>query len=214
MTAREKAPDPSFGESLFQHMWDLWVQPEIERRGSPATQESLTRVVVEMAPDGPVVVKLEDEAGIEASVVANRALAEGEEVFVEDITNVKFIRPADIDPNNGWICFARMASGHAMLAFDFTYNKQRAAALLERAGQFLAAAEQAGQGSRQVAGGLDRPRQRAGRALSCSVGAGRTPQGGSLRVRDPDGERGAPESSAAHRRRDAGTRSGSFEGFS
>ena len=135
-------PDPEFAATVVTHVFDLWVRPELKRRGLGLTRADIRKVVVEMDPDKPLRVLINDEAEIVGQATAKRDIAEGEEVTSADIEEITGLRPLAIGPNSGWICFLRY-DDQEIVAFDFTYNRARAAALLDRAREFLAAARHA-----------------------------------------------------------------------
>ena len=140
--ADEHVMTPSTREwnTLYEHMWELWIGPAAEERGAELTPEKLRKAVVELPPDGPVCVRLDDEADIEASFTSTRAIEAGEDVYLEDIADLHGVKPVGLGENSGWICFFRLPDGRTFIAFDFTYNRARAQALLDRSREFLATA--------------------------------------------------------------------------
>ena len=80
---------------------------------------------------------LQDEVSLIASVRATRAIAEGEPVTLQDFDDLRDLQPAEIDPNAGWVCFARIG-GRSYVAFDFRRNREKARRKLERVEEFLA----------------------------------------------------------------------------
>ncbi len=104
-----------------------------------------------MAPGRPVQVLLEDEVSLVASVRATRAIAAGEPETPQDFDDLQDLQPAEIDPDAGWVCFARIA-GRSCVAFDFRRNREKARRKLERAEEFLAQARAAIEGGRMAPG--------------------------------------------------------------
>jgi len=135
--------DSEFAANIVNQIFDLWVGPELAKRGLTLTRADISKVLVEMDPDKPLRVLINDEAELVADFVAKRDIAEGEEVTVADIDELANLRPVTIGSNSGWICFVRIGN-QGFVAFDFTYNRARAAALLDRAREFLAVAVHAG----------------------------------------------------------------------
>lgn len=131
-----------FGESAINQIFDIWVGPELGERGVQLSRESIRKVVVELEPGKAPRVLLNEEATISASFTAKRAIEPGEPVTADDIENLNDLRPDEVSPNSGWICFARIGQSE-YVAFDFRYNRERALALLVRAGEFLTAARHA-----------------------------------------------------------------------
>jgi hypothetical protein len=94
---------------LLDQVCQLWVGPELERRGLVIAPTQLSKALVVMAPGRPVQVLLEDEVSLVASVRAARAIAEGQPVTPQDFDDLRDLQPAEIDPDGGWVCFARIA---------------------------------------------------------------------------------------------------------
>jgi HEPN domain-containing protein len=138
---------------LLGQIYELWVHPELERRRLPIVPEQVTKALVVMAPGRPVSVLLDDEVRLMASVRATRRIAEGESITAEDFDELRGLTPAEIDPDAGWVCFARLA-GNIYVAFDFRRNREKARRMLDRADEFLAAAKTASDAG-QVAVAVD-----------------------------------------------------------
>jgi HEPN domain-containing protein len=134
---------------LLAQIYELWVQPELDRRGLAIPPEQLTKALVVMTPGRPVTVLLDDEVELVAHVRATRAIAEGEPVTADDFDDLRALTPARIDPDAGWVCFARVA-GNTYVAFDFRRNREKARRMLDRAEEFLAAARQAWEAGRKA----------------------------------------------------------------
>jgi len=129
-------PD-DFSTNLVNSIFELFVEPEITRRGLALDRDEIRKVVVELSPDRPhPLVRLNDQAKIVASVSVTRDLTEGENVTAADINEVHSVEPEGIGPNSGYVCFA-VINGRQCIKFDFRYNKERVARLLLRARQFF-----------------------------------------------------------------------------
>lgn len=142
--------DQDFAANIVNQIFDLWVGPDLERRGLTLTRADIRKVLVELDPDQPLRVLINDEAELVASFVAKRDIAEGEDVTLADVDELANLRPLTIGSNSGWICFVRFGN-QEFVAFNFTYNRARAGALLDRAREFLAVAVHAGDGAPGVA---------------------------------------------------------------
>lgn len=150
MTAEEDGVVLHMGETLFEHLWELWVGPEVTARELDVTPDSVRKIVIEIPPGGPIAVRLDDEAIIRLGVVSTRAIQAGEDITEADFSEVRSMEPANVDANSGWVCFARLPSGEAYVAFDFTYNRERALLLLSRAEEFMASAQRSRETSLSV----------------------------------------------------------------
>jgi hypothetical protein len=137
VTDEEPTEQQSFGSTLLEQMFELWIEPELARRGLNLGRDEIRKVVVELDPtaSGPIVT-INDDAAVVARVRATRAIAAGEDVTEDDFDQVDSVRPGGIGENSGWICFA-VIKGQQVVAFDFRYNRARAAVLVERAREFL-----------------------------------------------------------------------------
>gem|GEM_PF-6614570 len=93
-------------------------------------------MVVELDPDRPPRVQINDEAKIVAHVQATRQIGAGEEVTEADFDEVLAVAHQDVGPNSGYVSFA-VIQGKQYLRFDFRYNKQRVVGLLDRAREFF-----------------------------------------------------------------------------
>lgn len=132
-------PDPDFSAALLEQIFDLWVEPELQRRGVDMGRDGVTKALVVMAPGGRVETLINDEAELVASVRATRPIEAGEPVSAGDFDEVEGVRPFDVDPDAGWICFAQLGP-QVVIAFDFRRNRARAGRLVERAREFARAA--------------------------------------------------------------------------
>jgi hypothetical protein len=129
-----------FGRNVVNSIFDTFVAPELERRNLNLGRDDITKVVVELNPDRPHPhVQINDQAKIVAHVQATRQILAGEDVTEADFNDVLEVSPHNIGPNSGYVCFA-VIKGKQYLKFDFRYNKQRVAGLLDRAREFLATA--------------------------------------------------------------------------
>lgn len=129
-----------FTSTLVDHVFELWLWPEVQRRDLPLDRAGIRKALVELEPGKAPRVLLNEEAELVAGFVPKRAIGEGEEVTLEDIERLTDLRPASVGPNSGWLVFARLGS-QEMVAFDFRYNRARASAIIERAREFLSAAK-------------------------------------------------------------------------
>lgn len=132
---------------LIEQIFELWVEPELERRGQEMARDEVTKVVVEFVPGQPIRVLLNDEAGITAQVRATREIKKGEPVTFADFDEINAIRPYEVGPDSGWVCFARIGDIQ-VVGFDFRRNRARAGKLLNLAQQYAATARDAQTGQR------------------------------------------------------------------
>jgi hypothetical protein len=130
------------GRVVYQQILDLWVEPELKRRGSPIDPQAIPQALVVMQPDTEVEVHIGGEARIIADFAAKRPLKEGEAVTFDDVEELRGIRPDSIDGNAGWVLFVQVGTS-VYVAFDFRRNKAKARRLLDSARHFADTAEYA-----------------------------------------------------------------------
>jgi len=136
--AQEMPPEAT--EPLIEQIFELWVEPELNRRGMSIDPVDIRKVVVEFIPGRSVHVLVNDEADIVAEVRATRPIAAGEAITFADFDEIRAIRPFEVGPDSGWVCFAVIGQSR-IVAFDFRRNRQRARKLLALATQFLETAK-------------------------------------------------------------------------
>ena len=126
---------PEFTATLIDHVFEVWVWPEIRRRDLPLSRAEIRKVLVEIEPDKAPRILLNEEAELEATFVPKRAIAEGEGVTLEDLEHITDLRPVSVGPNSGWLVFARLGP-REIVTFDFRYNKAKASGILQRSRDF------------------------------------------------------------------------------
>ena len=130
---------PEGTAALLDQMFRLWIEPAIKDRGLAITRDDVTKALVVMPPSDPPRVLINDEVQLIAHVRAARPIAQGQVVTLEDISNVEDLSPANLDPNAGWIAFAKIGN-EITIAFDFRRNRQTSDHLVDLAGEFAATA--------------------------------------------------------------------------
>lgn len=127
--------EPDSSAALLEQTFDLWVEPELQRRGVDMGRDGVRKALVIMAPGRRVEILINDEAELVAHVRATRPIEAGEPITSRDFDKVEGISPFEVDPDAGWICFARVGQ-QVIIAFDFRRNRARAGRLVERAQEF------------------------------------------------------------------------------
>jgi len=134
------AGTPAFAATTIDHVFEIWIWPEVRRRSLPLSRADISKALVELQPGTAPRVLLNDEAELVAGFVANRPIAEGDDVTLGDIERITDLRPLSVGPDSGWLVFARLGS-QELIAFDFRYNRARARETIKRAQEFLAIAK-------------------------------------------------------------------------
>lgn len=140
MNANAEPNQATLGDELFKQAVDLYVLPELTKRGTPTAQVRAAQVV--MTVGQPVQVRLNDEVRAVLRAVAARPIAKGESVAPRDLRAVEDIALTDHDPNSAHITMVLLDAGWS-IAFDFRYNRAEVARHLGAAAEFLATANDA-----------------------------------------------------------------------
>lgn len=129
-------------DALIDQMFTVWIVPHLEASKLDITRDQVVRALVVLHPNGAPEVKLNEQAELLATVQVRGAVASGEPVTAENVEHVSGLRPAEIEPDAGWIAFAFLPGGGGAVAFDFRYNRDRAVELLKRASEFISTARE------------------------------------------------------------------------
>lgn len=131
-----------FARTLVDHVFELWVSPEVQRRGLALDRPDIRKVLVELEPGEAARVFVNEEVQLVGTSIAKREIAEGEELTLEDVEEVTDLRPLSVGPNSGWLIIARLGF-RELISFDFRYNKSRTSVTLARAREYLTVAKTA-----------------------------------------------------------------------
>lgn len=148
--------DEEASTRFFNHVLDMWIRPEMERRikegKAPENFEVTAAQVVSYADGRPHFIRLNDEVKAILIGIASRGIKVNEKFVLEDgLKEIKEIQLSNRDdPNAGHVTFL-LFRGQWIMSFDFRYNKEKSRARLETAIQFLSAAKN------NHEEGLDRP---------------------------------------------------------
>ncbi|MCP3876902.1 MAG: hypothetical protein GY701_00685 [Sulfitobacter sp.] len=81
-------------DSLLRQVFELWVEPEFEKRGLPFDRAAIRHVLVVMSPGRRAQNLINDEAKLVADVRAVRSVDEGEADSSADFDEVLGLRPS------------------------------------------------------------------------------------------------------------------------
>lgn len=126
-----------FGNTAIGNMFEIFIAPEVRRRGLTIDPRSIDLYLVELRPDGVVDVRLGDEAHLSAELVK----AQGGGFYLENVVP----QDGEVGPNSGWVAFIRAENGAGTLGFDFRRNLGHARALVTKAERFLSSAVDSGE---------------------------------------------------------------------
>lgn len=85
----------------IEHMFEIWGEPELTRRGHMPDDLRVRKVLVTLRRDQAPVVMINEEFEFMVSARAIRALEEGEAVYAADFDEVAAIEPVGVDPDAG-----------------------------------------------------------------------------------------------------------------
>ncbi|MEU8208643.1 HEPN domain-containing protein [Micromonospora sp. NPDC049044] len=139
MSESTSPPNDEFARNVVNSIFDVFVEPELSRRGLTLERDAITKVVVEIDPGRKHPrVWINDQAQISVQVRASK-VEEGQSITEADVEEVIAVLPPDVGPNSGYVCLATIA-GARYVTFDFRYNREQASGLIQRAEEFLAVA--------------------------------------------------------------------------
>jgi hypothetical protein len=125
----------------LQQLFEIWINPEIEKRKAAGTAPSALHMVqVIMEPGRENIVRLNEEVKGVALVRATKAVNAGDPISGSEIANFEAFELTDEDPNAGHITAIAAGDGAWHLSFNFRYNTARIEQLVAVANEFLAAA--------------------------------------------------------------------------
>jgi HEPN domain-containing protein len=138
------SPDnDEFSRNLFQDIFKLYIEPEIERRkkgGKINNDFILTKAQITFNPDKKEnIVKLNDEVYANAYIKPKKGVLKqyGEPVFEDEVEDLNDIYPAkEEDQDLGHITIIKFKN-YYYLSFDFRYNKKLASKYIKKAKEFL-----------------------------------------------------------------------------
>ncbi len=130
---------PEAAQHMMQQAFDLWINPEIERRrrdGSLPDGFQLFMVQQIQRPDGSVSVRFNDEVRGVAMIRATREMAAGENAFMDDFDGIESFDLVDEELDYGhWTAFF---TGKRWIAtFNFLNQRAKCLDLLDKAQQFF-----------------------------------------------------------------------------
>lgn len=137
-----EADRKEMGERLLAQAFELWFNPELERRaaaGLLADDFALYAAQVLFPPEGENRIRLNDEMTGVMLVVAQRAVEKGEQVMLSDLAEAKRYELDDADLDCGHLTIIRRGEGW-MIDFNFQSGRAKAADMLRLADQYHSAA--------------------------------------------------------------------------
>jgi hypothetical protein len=130
------------GERLVQQAFDLWINPELDRRraaGGLSADFSLYAAQIIINVGIAPITRLNDEVMGVVRGVAARPIEKGENVSCHDLLDIHHVELTSEDANAGHMTLL-LQKGRWFVEFDFRYNAQRIADTVEAAREFLDAA--------------------------------------------------------------------------
>ena len=131
---------PDFGNAVMRHALDLWILPEMRRRGLAEAVPIQAQIL--FGADGPPLVRLGEEVRGDLEVTMSRRPLPGTEINVasepESIDALKLVYPEDADQGHITILLHR---GRYVVLFDLRRNGGHARDLVRLTEAFLQTAE-------------------------------------------------------------------------
>lgn len=138
--------DVDVSQATLNHAFELWINPEIERRRAAGTLPDNfvlhgAQIIMNVGESNEV--RLNAEVKAVLSGTCNRPIENGEWVGWDDFSDIRNVMLLeDHDPNAGHVTIIRVRD-RWLLAFDFNYNAANVKAHLDGADEFLAVAAHA-----------------------------------------------------------------------
>jgi hypothetical protein len=135
------------GDRFLRDLFDIFINPEISRRRAARLLPEafqLHQAQVIMNVDAPRVIRLNDEvrALMKVKVAPGPGVQKGAQVYWDEIDNIEDFQLTEEDPNAGHATMIRVQN-QWLVFFDFRYNAQRVAEVLDAADQFMAMCDHA-----------------------------------------------------------------------
>ena len=131
---------PEVANKVAEQLFELWVFPELTRRGLVAHQSSVVKAVVILKVDESPEVMLDNECLINVHFKPTPGVAAGERITLTNIADIPWMEPANLHPDAAWIAYLRLADGREFIGFRFLYQRGRARRIVALAEQYLDAA--------------------------------------------------------------------------
>lgn len=136
-------PPPEFGEKVINQLFDLWVLPELRRRGLPEDRISVRKAAVLLRKDQQPEVLLNEDFVMATKARMTRDVEAGEPITTADIADIEWLVPEELDPDAAWLAYLTLPDGRAFLQFNFLYERGQARDVITSAAQFLKSADRA-----------------------------------------------------------------------
>jgi hypothetical protein len=137
--------DNSAWRETVRHAFEIWFDPEVERRrvaGQLGQDFQVWAAQAVMNVGQPTVVRLNEEIKALLKVKLDRDVTKGDPALWSDLKDIQDLELGSTDANAGHLTVIRSGPGW-FLAFDFRYNANRANDLLDAAREFAKTAEEA-----------------------------------------------------------------------
>jgi hypothetical protein len=122
------ALDQQGAENLFNHVLELWVNPELEKRIKEGLIDDKFRlhiVQVVTVPDKKPIIRFNDEARGKyvARLKPGVLKKDGEEVYTKDLESIYEVLLPSEEQDYGHLTMMQMGEGNWSISFDFRMNK-------------------------------------------------------------------------------------------
>jgi hypothetical protein len=109
----ENEAESEFAQNAFQSMFDIFWNPEIERRDGHEATGPLRKALAIMRTGRPAEILLNDEADLVANANSPGPIERGDPIAADDIGEVSDLRPLRIDEEAGWWPLLRSQTAEA-----------------------------------------------------------------------------------------------------
>ncbi|WP_306209584.1 hypothetical protein [Actinoplanes sp. RD1] len=142
--------DRRFAEQLVKQIEEIYILPELTRRGTPGGLGEVRKALAILPPDSPPRISLDNEVEFKATGVrvSSAAVGANSKATLDDILDIDTFEPADDVGDSGWVGLIRLSNGSVLIAFDFRYNKDKAVRHIALSESYLASAREAASSGR------------------------------------------------------------------
>jgi len=119
--------DEAGARNLFNHIFELWIDPEIQRRkqvGGLPQDLKIFRCLIRLPKDKPSIVEFNDEIGWLASFkkAPSTFFKKGQTVYLHEIQKITAVKPPEVNGQKVAFVYLFFTGREYQIIFDFTPN--------------------------------------------------------------------------------------------
>lgn len=145
---KKQTTDPQVYENLLKQCFELWINPEAEKRKTEGTLNrdfSLKAAQIIFCLGHKPIVRLNKEVKVLVSAKLKRTVKKGELIYTSDVEHIKGLQLTDEEKDFGHITIV-LFKGSWIIGFSFIYDATKSKELLEIGQTYLSSAKKDFQG--------------------------------------------------------------------